>query len=137
MTDFVGCKAALFCGDALLTYLRDDKPGLPWAAKWDLPGGGREGGETPEACLLRELHEEFGLILAADRLLWRRRWPSMLDASRSSYFFAGRLSVAEIAAIRFGEEGQYWQMMRVADYLAHPHGIPELQRRVAVALPDV
>jgi hypothetical protein len=50
MTDFVGCKAALFCGDALLTYLRDDKPGLPWAAKWDLPGGGREGSETPEAC---------------------------------------------------------------------------------------
>lgn len=137
MTDFVGCKAALFCGDALLTYLRDDKPGLPWAAKWDLPGGGREGGETPEACLLRELHEEFGLILAADRLLWRRRWPSMLDASRSSYFFAGRISAAEIAAIRFGDEGQYWQMMRVADYLAHPHGIPELQRRVAVALPDV
>jgi 8-oxo-dGTP diphosphatase len=137
MTDFVGCKAALFCGDALLTYLRDDKPGLPWAAKWDLPGGGREGGETPEACLLRELHEEFGLILAADRLQWRRRWPSMLDASRSSYFFAGRISAAEIAAIRFGEEGQYWQMMRVADYLAHPHGIPELQRRVAVALPDV
>ena len=137
MTDFVGCKAALFCGDALLTYLRDDKPGLPWAAKWDLPGGGREGDETPEACLLRELHEEFGLILAADRLLWRRRWPSMLDASRSSYFFAGRISAAEIAAIRFGEEGQYWQMMRVADYLAHPHGIPELQRRVAVALPDV
>lgn len=137
MTDFVGCKAALFCGDALLTYLRDDKPGLPWAAKWDLPGGGREGDETPEACLLREVHEEFGLILAADRLLWRRRWPSMLDASRSSYFFAGRISAAEIAAIRFGEEGQYWQMMRVADYLAHPHGIPELQRRVAVALPDV
>jgi 8-oxo-dGTP diphosphatase len=137
MTDFVGCKAALFCGDALLTYLRDDKPGLPWAAKWDLPGGGREGGETPEACLLREVHEEFGLILAADRLLWRRRWPSMLDASRSSYFFAGRITATEIAAIRFGEEGQYWQMMRVADYLAHPHGIPELQRRVAVALPDV
>ena len=137
MTDFVGCKAALFCDDALLTYLRDDKPGLPWAAKWDLPGGGREGGETPEACLLREVHEEFGLILAADRLLWRRRWPSMLDASRSSYFFAGRITAVEIAAIRFGDEGQYWQMMRVADYLAHPHGIPELQRRVAVALPDV
>ena len=83
------------------------------------------------------MHEEFGLILAADRLLWRRRWPSMLDASRSSYFFAGRITATEIAAIRFGEEGQYWQMMRVADYLAHPHGIPELQRRVAVALPDV
>lgn len=135
--DFVGAKAALLCGDALLTYLRDDKPGLPWAAMWDLPGGGREGSETPEACLLRELHEEFGLLLPSDRLTWCRVWPSMMDASQPSVFFAGRITAAEIDTIRFGDEGQYWQMMRVADYLAHPQAIPELQRRVAVVLPDL
>ena len=133
--DFVGCKVALLCGDALLTYLRDDRPDLPWPAMWDLPGGGREGDETPEACLLRELNEEFGLMLTPDRLIWRRIWPSMMDATRASVFFAGRISLAEIAAIRFGNEGQYWQMMPVADYLGHPQAIPELQRRVAVVLP--
>lgn len=132
--DFAGCKVALLCGDALLTYLRDDRLDLPWPAMWDLPGGGREGDETPEACLLRELHEEFGLMLTPDRLIWRRVWPSMMDATRASVFFAGRISPAEIAAIRFGDEGQYWQMMPVADYLAHPLAIPELQRRVTVAL---
>ena len=135
--DFVGAKAALFCGDTLLTYLRDDKPGLPWPAMWDLPGGGREGDETAEACLLRELHEEFGLTLPPERLIWRRVWPSMMDATRASVFFAGRITRDEIEAIHFGDEGQYWQMMAVADYLAHPRAVPELQRRVAVALPDL
>ena len=135
MTDFVGAKVALICGDALLTYLRDDKPGLPWAAMWDLPGGGREGAETPEACLLRELHEEFGLRFGPERLIWRRVWPSMMDATRPSVFFAGRITADDIAAIRFGDEGQHWQMMQVAAFLSHPAAIPEMQRRVAVALP--
>ncbi|OZA10329.1 MAG: DNA mismatch repair protein MutT [Rhodobacterales bacterium 17-64-5] len=135
--DFTGAKAALFCGNGILTYLRDDLPGLPWPGHWDLPGGGREGDETPEACLLRELHEEFGLTLPPERLIWRKVWPSMIDTARASVFFAGRISPTDIAAIRFGDEGQYWRMMRVADYLAHPKAIPELQRRVAVALPDL
>lgn len=135
--DFVGAKVALLCGDALLTYLRDDKPGLPWPAMWDLPGGGREGDETAEACLLRELHEEFGLILPPERLIWRRVWPSMMNNERPSVFFAGHITRAEIETIRFGDEGQYWQMMAVADYLGHPRAVPELQRRVAVALPDL
>lgn len=132
--DFVGAKVALICDGRILTCLRDDKPGLPWRNVWDLPGGGREGEETPEACLLREVEEEFGLRLPVDRLIWRRVWPSMIDASRASVFFAGQISEAEIAAIRFGDEGQGWQMMAVHLFLDHPQGIPEMQRRVAVAM---
>ena len=37
--EFVGAKAALFCEGRVLTCLRDDRPGLPWAGHWDLPGG--------------------------------------------------------------------------------------------------
>ena len=133
MSDFVGCKAAFFCGAEVLTYLRDDKPGLPWPALWDLPGGGREDGESPGTCLLRELHEEFGLSLPPDRLLWRCAFPAMTDASRCSYFFAGRISADDIAAIRFGDEGQYWQMMDRATFCAHPQGIPTLQDLAAQA----
>ena len=124
----------MLCGDALLTYLRDDVPRLPWAAMWDLPGGGREGDETSEACLLREFHEEFGVLLPPERLIFRKIWPSMMDASRASVFFAGRITKGEIAAIRFGHEGQYWQMMPVSQYLTHPLAIPDLQARVADAV---
>ena len=135
--DFVGCKLALIHETLILTYLRDDKPGLNWANLWDLPGGGREGDETPQACVLRELHEEFGLHLSPSRLIWHRTWPSMLDETRPSHFFAGRITPAEIAAIRFGDEGQHWQMMATATFLAHPQAVPELQRRTRIALTDL
>ncbi|MEO8242511.1 MAG: NUDIX hydrolase [bacterium] len=135
--DFVGAKLVLVNGADLLTYLRDDKPDLPWAAMWDLPGGGREGAESPEACVLRELEEEFGLRFGPNRLEWRRVWPSMMDASRMSVFYAGRISKAEVAAIRFGDEGQFWRMMSVAEFLAEPRAVPELRRRVGVAMGEL
>jgi 8-oxo-dGTP diphosphatase len=135
--DFVGAKAVLLCGTEVLAYLRDDRLGLPWAGLWDLPGGGREGDETPEECLLREVEEEFGLRLPPERLVWRRVWPSMMDGARQSVFFAGQVTAAEVAAIRFGDEGQYWRMMAVAEFLAHDRAIPEMQRRVGVALREL
>ena len=134
MTAFVGTKAAFVCGDHLLTYLRDDHAGLPWAGWWDLPGGGREGAESAEDCLLREMQEEFGLRLGPERLLWRRVFPSFTVTGAESVFFAGRITQAEIAAIAFGDEGQRWEMMPVAAFLAHERAVPELQRRAGIAL---
>lgn len=131
---FVGAKAALFCGDALLAYLRDDSPGLPWPGMWDLPGGGRDGDESPETCLLRELNEEFGLTLAPARLTWHIVLPSMTDPSRLSHFFAGHITRAEVASIRFGDEGQGWALMPTTHFLNHAHAVPEMQRRVRLAL---
>jgi len=135
--DFVGAKAALFCGPALLCYQRDETPGLGWPGLWDLPGGGREADETPEDCFLRELREEFGLQLAPERLIWRRVFPSMLDPTRASVFFGGRLQPEEIAAIRFGDEGQGWELMPVAAYLAHPAAVPEMQRRAGIVWSEI
>ncbi len=36
---------------------------------WLLPGGGREAGESEEACVIREMQEETGLQVAVERLL--------------------------------------------------------------------
>lgn len=135
--DFTGAKAALFCGASVLTCLRDEKPGLRWPGFWDLPGGGREGDEGPEDCLLRELDEEFGLRLTPDRLVWRRVFPSMVAEGRTSVFFGGWLDRAEIGCIRFGDEGQAWEMMPVTAFLAHGQAVPELQRRTGIVWDDL
>lgn len=132
IASFDGAKIALFLGDALLVLLRDDRPGLPWPGAWDLPGGGREGTETPEQCVLRELAEEFGLSFGPERLLWHRvhQRPELLPV----HFFAGTLTAAELGAIRFGDEGQGWRLMPVGEFLNHPLAVPALRARVADCL---
>ena len=134
MTDFVGAKVALLCGDRILTYQRDTRPGLPWPGLWDLPGGGRECSETAEQCLIREVWEEFGLHLDPRHLLWRNEFPAMQNPAKRSVFFAGRISAQQVAEIRFGTEGQRWQMMTLSEWLNHPSAIPALQHRTALAL---
>ncbi|MCZ0960554.1 NUDIX hydrolase [Paracoccus benzoatiresistens] len=123
---FHGAKLVLIHGGRLLTYLRDDKPGLPFPAHWDLPGGGREGGESPMECALRELREEFALVLPPDRLTGRsfasRQYPGW-----RSWLFQGELGAAEIAAIRLGDEGQDWRMMPLVDFAAHPRAVPQFR----------
>ena len=124
---FNGAKLLLTHGDRLLTCLRDDRPDIPFPAHWDLPGGGREGQEAPVQCALRELDEEFGLHLSPQALTGRA-FPSHSAAGLMSWLFAGQISAAQIAAIRFGNEGQGWCMMPVADYLTHPRAIPHFCR---------
>lgn len=58
----------------VLLHLRDNKPDIPYPNMWGLPGGHVDEGETPAACILREMREELGLSLqnvvlfiAADR----------------------------------------------------------------------
>ena len=129
--DFTGAKAALICEGAILTYLRDDRPGLRFANWWDLPGGGREGAESPQECLLREVEEEFGLRLPPTRLHWAREFPGMIDHRQRAWFFGGQLTQAEVAAIRFGDEGQRWDMMPLAQFFAHARVVPAMRARAA------
>ena len=133
---FSGAKIALVCGGRLVTYQRDAKPSIPWPGLWDLPGGGREGVETPAACALREVREEFGLVLTPDRIHWRRRYPGVLQSQSRTWFLAATLADAELAAIRFGDEGQGWRMMTFDEFLGHAGAIPHLQRRLADYLAD-
>lgn len=132
--DFHGAKIALLQGDAVLTIQRDDIPTIPFPGLWDLPGGGREAAESPEACVLRELSEELGLSLGTDRLIWRQHYPGVAERPRPGYLFAARITEADLAAIRFGDEGQGWRMMPTGAFLAHPRAVPFLKPRLRACL---
>ncbi len=132
MSDFNGAKAMLVHDGKLLTYLRDDKPTIPFPAFWDLPGGGREGGESALDCVTREIFEEFDIELDQGRLSGHP-FPSHHQPGAVSWFFTARLRLAEIAAIRLGDEGQEWRMMPIADFISHPRAVPHFRNLVAQA----
>lgn len=56
----------------------------------------------------------------------------MVEAGRKSVFFGGWLSRQEVGKIRFGDEGQGWDLMPVEAFLAHGQAVPEMQRRVGI-----
>lgn len=126
---FNGAKLVLTCGEGLLVLLRDDVPTIPWPGHWDLPGGGREGGESPLDCGLRELFEETGLALAPERLRGEAL-PSVSRPGRLAWMLRAELTEAEVAAVRLGDEGQELRLMPLAEYLAHPRAIPHFRDMV-------
>ena len=130
ISDFTGCKIALFCGDKLLTILRDDKASIPWPNMWELPGGGREGDESPFECAAREVFEELGIHLTEDCLLWSKVYPSMLYEGKQSVFMSGQLSQEQFDDIVFGDEGQGYKLMNIDEFLGSDKVVPQLQDRV-------
>lgn len=124
---FSGTKIALICDGCVLAYLRDAKPEIPFPNMWDLPGGGREGSESPVECVIREVMEEFGLVIAESRVHSLERRRSALPHGLDNYFCVAELSRAEIKDITFGDEGQRWTMMPIAEFLQHESAVPHLQ----------
>jgi 8-oxo-dGTP diphosphatase len=131
---FSGAKLAVLVRSRVLVLLRDDLDHIPFPGHWDLPGGGREGDETPEACVLRELFEETGVRMEAADLTWRRHWPGALPGQTHNWFFAAERPDLRAADIRLGDEGQAWRLMPLRMFLMHPKAVPHLAARLAVYL---
>ena len=136
MSDFSGSKIALFLGDLVLVYQRDDFPGLRYAGMWDLPGGGREGEETPVECALRELEEEFGIRVDPAAIIYHRSYPSADFTGLLAHFFVGTLTQDHVDAIVFGEEGQQWALVHIDELLVREDFVPRYSERLRDYLTD-
>jgi 8-oxo-dGTP diphosphatase len=74
----------------LLLMQRPPNANDPWAGKWSIIGGRFDPGETPEACMARELEEESGLTCG--RLDYRGQvllYGTQDDSVTSLHLFAG------------------------------------------------
>ena len=130
ISDFTGCKIALICGDKLLAILRDDIPTIPYPNMWELPGGGREGKESPFECIQREVFEELRIRLTEDCLLWSKIHPSTLQEGKQSVFLVGELTQEQIDSIVFGDEGQGYKLMPIEEFISTEGVVPQFQERV-------
>ena len=127
---FGGAKIALHDDRFLLTYLRDARDGLPFPGQWDLPGGGREGRESPVECALREVEEEFALRLDASCINYARCYASGDRDITATWFLAGRIHAEDVRLIRFGDEGQEWRMMAIEEFLGRSDAVAPMQQRL-------
>lgn len=125
---FHGAKVAVIWQGTIATMLRDDKPDIPWPGWWDLPGGGREGDESPWECACREAAEELALDLS-------QQTPCHASAHHDPaghlvWFFVARPLRLNLATLRLGDEGQDWQMMPLDKFMTHCRVIPQFKDRL-------
>lgn len=73
-------------GDRTLMIRRDKRREDPHYGKWNGLGGKFEPGESPEACLRREVREESGLEVVAADLKGVLTWPAF-DGTHDWYAF--------------------------------------------------
>ena len=124
---FDGAKLFLFLGEGLLTIRRDQRPDIPWPGRLDVPGGGREHGESPTQCVLRETEEETGLTLNPADLVWKRFYTEPIRA----WFFAAHLPDSAAKKVMLGNEGTEWLLMAPEVYMTHPEAVPHFRDRLA------
>lgn len=112
-------------------------------AWWELPGGGIDAGESPEACCARELHEEVGILDAeVGPCVWTQHaqftfagWDfdqrERIHVATASGVIAGRTSLEAFEAMAF--RGHRWWTLE--ELLANDE--PTVPPRLREFLPSI
>lgn len=128
--EFHGAKVAFFAEGQILTYRRDNRPDIPFPNMLDLPGGGREHGESGAECVSRETREEFGISVDPNKLQLVEIYENWRGIGKQALFYVGWLTSQQIEDIIFGDEGQGWKLMSIGDFLQSEEAVPHLQDRL-------
>jgi len=114
--DFNGSKGFIFIGNKLLVYRRDANV-TNFPLMLDLPGGGKEGDETPFETFARETKEEFGIEIERENIVHSKAHQSIVEPWKQSYFIIVKLPASEEKNIVFGNEGTEFLLLGIDDYL--------------------
>jgi 8-oxo-dGTP diphosphatase len=127
--NFHGVKGLVFIGDKILVYRRDTNT-KSFPLHIDLPGGGREGNESPLDTFKRETKEEFGIEISPDDIEYAKQYMSAMDATKESYFFVAKPTNVKVSDVVFGDEGLEFMLVTIDEYLKLDDAIGRQQDKV-------
>ena len=127
--EFNGAKGLVYIGDKILVYRRDSTTKKSPNCI-DMPGGGREGNESPFDTFKREVKEEFSIEISKEDVLYSCPFQSYDDPTQISFFIVTKSLKYNADDIHFGNEGTEWQMMTPDEFVHRPDGIERQQARV-------
>ena len=96
------------------------------ASKWEFPGGTVEQDETPEACLKREIQEEFGITVSVGRFfgesVYRYDHGSIKLLAYRAHWESGKIALKDHADYRWVSSAQ------LTEYDFSPADIPIVEK---------
>ncbi len=129
-TEFEGVKGLVYIGDKIIVCRRDNKtPNFP--LMMDLPGGGREIGESPFETFKREIFEELGLELKKEDVVFSKKYKSVLDGVQDVFFIVVKHTGMAESEIKFGNEGLYYTLMDPNEFCKLDDAVQMHQDKVA------
>lgn len=117
----------------ILLQQRDDDVPPAGVGRWSVPGGRREGNESPRETALREFEEETGIRLERLRFfrtLARDDVPELIP-ERTHVFFADDLVERDAIVVNEGLDLQYWSPADLDTLLMNPGSRKVIERFLA------
>jgi len=125
---FYGSKGIVYIGEKIIVIKRDNKTDI-YPLMFDLVGGGREEGESPFETFAREVQEEIGLQVDINDICYFKKHPRPSDLDQVSYFMVAKPKNLTEEDIVFGNEGLYFKLMTLEEFVYLPDAIPSQQMK--------
>ena len=84
-----------------------------------------------------EVKEEFGINIEKDDIRYSKKYQSILDPTKESYFFATRPLNIKESDIMFGDEGTEFRLVNLDEFVKMTDGIKRQQDKVNDYLKNV
>lgn len=122
---FMAAKGLVFIDDSYVLVFERDNNTTCWPDHDDLPGGTREGKETPFETFQRELREEFDLDVEPSDISYAVKHQDIGVPTSDAYFMVANLKCSTRKQITFGQdEGRGYHAVHLDNLLTDYNFIP-------------
>ncbi|MEI7688713.1 MAG: NUDIX domain-containing protein [Candidatus Nomurabacteria bacterium] len=127
--DFIGVKGMVFIDGKIIVIRRDNNTKI-FPLRIDLPGGGREKGESPFETFKRELKEELSIDINEEDILFAYLYGDETYKEHLAYFMVTKNLNIKKEYVVLGNEGLEFKFISPEEFIDLDDSIIHLQSEV-------